>query len=104
MQKNLCLSCAMDLAKRADIRSFGHPTHLGMCAACGDRMLVTAYDVPDIPAKAEKPEAKVMDAPAVPTSRFGRKLRLRWMCARQTKSCISRASGARNRGAWWTRL
>ena len=67
MQKNLCLSCAMDLVKRADIRSFGRPTHLGMCAACGDRMLVTAYDVPDIPVKAEKPEAKVMDAPAVPT-------------------------------------
>lgn len=43
MQKNLCLSCAMDLAKRADIRSFGRPTHLGMCAACGDAIMAALF-------------------------------------------------------------
>ena len=45
MHKNLCLSCAMDLAKRVDIRLLGKPAHLGMCSACGDKMLVTAYYV-----------------------------------------------------------
>ena len=65
MHKNLCLSCAMDLAKRVDIRSLGKPAHLGMCSACGDKMLVTAYYVPDISSMKAGAEAKPTEAPAV---------------------------------------
>lgn len=69
MHKNLCLSCAMDLAKRVDIRSLGKPAHLGMCSACGDKMLVTAYYVPDISSMKAGAEAKPTEAPTVPAAK-----------------------------------